>query len=157
MRSLTTLCGILLTVVLAAVVAGCGSDESGSSGSGDSSAWRKQTLTFKFGKAKERRFKVGKKEVNFGDRLVSQFDLMQGKKSAGYVSFHCASRTPEEGTCEATFNIGGDQIATVSSQQLKGSFPISGGTGRFLGALGEWKSDPSGKITLNLLLPEVGD
>ncbi len=146
-----TLTLIVLALGIPLAMAACGQSSQPAS---SSSPWRKQTVHVSFGKPMtEKRFKVGDKKVNFGDRLVSQFGLHQGSKTVGSVIFHCASRDENSANCAASFSLPGGQIASVTTQSLAGTFPVTGGSGKYMGATGQWRATAEGKVTLDLLLP----
>ena len=141
----------LIALAIPFALAACGQS---SQPAASSSPWRKQTVKVSFGKPMtEKRFKVGKKTVNFGDRLVSQFGLHQGSRTVGSVIFHCASRDSKSATCAASFSLPGGQVSSVTTQRLAGTFPVTGGSGKYMGATGQWTATKDGKVTLELLLP----
>ncbi len=121
------------------------------------SAWRTKTLHYRFATEKCQHSSVGSDpDYNFGDRYVCGYDVMSHGKKIGHAGFDCGLISPEEGICGGTFDLPGGTIATIGRQIDGKAIPLSGGTGRYLGASGDWQyGTTSPRFTLRLLLPNA--
>ncbi len=77
------------------------------------------------------------------------------KKKVGHAGFSCGLIGPAEGVCDGTLVLPGGSPASAGDLVDGHQIAISGGTGRYKGALGQWNySTTSPRITLELLLPQ---
>ncbi|HEY0279332.1 MAG TPA: hypothetical protein VGC32_13785 [Solirubrobacterales bacterium] len=122
-----------------------------------SSAWRSETLHYKFAHERCKLQRVPKGEAPaFGDGDICRYDILEGTKKIGHAGFSCGLVGPEEGVCDGTLVLPGGTLSSAGDLVDAHQIAISGGTGRFEGALGEWSygtTNPS--FTVHLLLPRL--
>lgn len=123
-----------------------------------SSAWRSETLHYTF--AHERcdlqRVPKGHKP-EFGDGDICRYDVVNSAKAkVGRAGFSCGLISGEEGVCDGTIVLPGGTLSTAGDEIDGHQIAISGGTGRYEGAVGEWSySTTSPDFTVHLLMPRT--
>jgi len=126
---------------------------------GTESAWRQETLHFTFANehCKLQRVPEGQKPA-FGDGDICRYDILETKtgKKVGHAGFSCGLVSDEEGVCDGTFVLPGGSLASAGDLVDGHQIAISGGTGRYKGALGQWHyGNASPLVTIELLLPRT--
>jgi hypothetical protein len=122
------------------------------------SAWRAETLhyTFTHEQCKLQRVPKGKKP-GFGDGDICRYQIVDtAGKMVGHAGFSCGLITTEEGVCDGTLVLPGGTLSSAGDLVDGHQIAISGGTGRFEGAVGQWHYKPnSPKVSVDLLLPQT--
>lgn len=121
------------------------------------SAWHSETLHYKFANERCKLQRVPKGEAPaFGDGDICRYDILEGKKKVGHAGFACGLIGPEEGVCDGTLVLPGGTLSSAGDLVDGHKIAISGGTGRFEGALGQWSySTTSPSFVVQLLLPKA--
>jgi hypothetical protein len=77
------------------------------------------------------------------------------RKKVGHAGFSCGLVSDEEGVCDGTLVLPGGSLSSAGDLVDGHEIAISGGTGRYLGALGQWSyGAKTPLVTLELLLPQ---
>lgn len=122
------------------------------------SAWHPETVHYDLANEQCKLQRVPKGEAPaFGDGDICRYDLLdpKTKKRVGHAGFACGLIGPEEGVCDGTLVLPGGSLASAGDLVDGHQIAISGGTGRYMGALGQWSyGTTSPLITVELLLPQ---
>jgi hypothetical protein len=97
------------------------------------------------------RANTGKKGGRAGDNALFAFKLYSGpnlKRLVGTATYSCTFNFAHEAICEADFEFAHGSMVAMGPAQLGSSFtkivlPVTGGTGRYVGAHGQMTSTPS--------------
>jgi len=134
------------------------SNQSSAGAAATRSPWKAETLHYFLAHETGGRIPADRgRKYAFGDRYVYRYEILNraGGKRIGYAGFDCGLIAPEDGVCNGTLVLPGGSITTASDQVDGKQVALSGGTGRYEGALGEWKWSlkTPGDFTVHLLLP----
>lgn len=95
---------------------------------------------------------------SLGSEDVCRYDILNvANKKIGHAGFACGLISDDEGVCDGTMVLPGGTLAIAGDLVDGHQIAISGGTGRYEGALGQWSYDASNppKVTVHLLIPRV--
>lgn len=124
-----------------------------------SSAWRSETLHVLFAHEQCKMQNVSKSgKPALGAEDICRYDILNtAKKKIGHAGFACGLISDDEGVCDGTMVLPGGTLAIAGDMVDGHQIAISGGTGRYEGAVGEWSYDSStpAKVTVHLLIPRV--